>query len=119
MRLAMLCLIASVFTSRAVWDAIRRRSSFAFYIAAAVVMWLMTLGPTMNLLQKEILPTAPYALLLHIPGWPGLRVPARFAMLMVLCVAIAAALAYSRVTKTASPSRRALLTSTLTLALLG
>jgi F5/8 type C domain-containing protein len=119
MRLAMLCFIASVFTSRAVWDAIRRRSSFAFYIAGAVVMWLMTLGPTLNLLQKEILPTAPYALLLHIPGWPGLRVPARFAMLMVLCVAIAAALAYSRVTKTVSPSRRALLTSILTLALLG
>jgi hypothetical protein len=118
MRLALACVIASVFTSRSVWDAIRRRSSFAFYIVTAAVMWLMSLGPTMNLLQKQILPTAPYALLLHIPGWPGLRVPARFTMLMVLCLAIAAALAYSRVTKSASASRRVLLTSILTLGLL-
>jgi hypothetical protein len=123
MLLALACFACFALASPSIRDAIRHRSPFAFYVVAAGVMWLMSLGPTINLLNKPFLPIGPYAWLLNIPGFLELRVPARFAMLMVLCVAIAAALAYSRLTKGAFQNGRAtrfqaLLTGVVTIALL-
>jgi F5/8 type C domain-containing protein len=118
MLMALVCFLAVVATSPSVAAAVRSRSAFAFYVGAAVVMWLFSLGPTVNLLDKPLLPTAPYAWLLPIPGWDGFRVPARFAMLMVLCLATAAALAYSRLTTALPYRRRVVVASILTATLL-
>jgi hypothetical protein len=69
-----------------------RQPVFAFYAAAAGVMWLLAFGPAA---PDEGLRAVlrPYTLLSHLPGFEGLRVPARFAMLATLAAAIAAGLA--------------------------
>ena len=78
------------------------RSPFLFYAAAAVIMWAFAFGP-----GPQGSPGAwlrPYNVLTWLPGFNSLRVPARFAMLGTLCLAIAAGLGALRVL----PTRRAL-----------
>ncbi|HYN06493.1 MAG TPA: discoidin domain-containing protein [Vicinamibacterales bacterium] len=105
-------------TSRTMADAYRRRSPFVFYLLAAAVMWLLCLGPVPTLLGRPILETAPYAWLLNIPGWDALRVPARFTMLMILCLSTAAALAYRRIWTSTAPRARFVMTSLFACAIL-
>ena len=54
-----------------------RRSVAAFYLGTAIVCWMMTWGLS-----------GPYALLSLLPGMDGLRVPARFWMMAVLCLSV-------------------------------
>jgi len=70
------------------------RSAFLFYCAAAVIMWALALGPAppASGLSRIV---HPYSLLTFLPGFDGLRVPARFAMLATLCVSIAAGLGFA------------------------
>jgi hypothetical protein len=77
-------------TARALWT---RRSRSAFFLLAAIAMWLFALGPAPTLMGEPILYKAPYTWLMYIPGVQGIRVPARFWMLAVLCLASTAALA--------------------------
>jgi hypothetical protein len=79
-------------------DALRRRSPFAFYVGATGLMWLLSFGPSPTLLDTSVLYRAPYAWLLTLPGFDGLRVPARFTMLATLCLSVAAGLAVARLT---------------------
>ena len=72
-----------------------RRSRFVFYAAAALVMWWLALGPAPPEAPGQAL-IRPYTLLTLLPGFDGLRVPARIAMLGYLCLAVAAGLAYAR-----------------------
>ena len=52
---------------------------------------------------------APYSWLMALPGYDAVRVPARFAMLAALCLSVAAALAFVRLTSRARwPSRATL-----------
>ena len=76
----------------------RRRSALAFYALAAVAMWLLSLGPAPTLFNRPIIYKAPYAWLMLLPGVDGIRVPARFWMLAVLCLSIAGGLAIRQVT---------------------
>jgi hypothetical protein len=84
---------------RAAW---RRRSPLAFYAAAAVLMWLLCLGPTPTVLGQPLFDApsapyyAPYAWLMMVPGVDGVRVPARFWTLATLCLAVAGSLAAAR-----------------------
>ena len=71
----------------------RRRSALTFYALAAVAMWLFSLGPAPTLMDRPIIYKAPYAWLMLLPGVDGVRVPARFWMLAVLCLSVAAGLA--------------------------
>jgi hypothetical protein len=75
----------------------RRRSTPLFYGLAAGVMFVMALGPLPHAFGAPIFYQAPYAWLMALPGGNALRVPARFAMLMILCLSQAAALALVRV----------------------
>jgi hypothetical protein len=95
-------------TFRSVW---KRRSTFGFYVFAAAVMLVLSLGPRPALAGSPVLFRAPYAWLMELPGFSEVRVPARFGMLFVLCVAIAAALAFARLTAAMAPARRRLLVS--------
>jgi hypothetical protein len=70
----------------------RRRSALTFYALAAVAMWLFSLGPAPTLMDRPFIYKAPYAWLMLLPGVDGVRVPARFWMLAVLCLSVAAGL---------------------------
>lgn len=69
------------------------RAAIGFYAAAAVAMWAMCLGPQPTFMNEPFLPWGPYAWFMALPGADGVRVPARFWMLAVLCLAAAGALA--------------------------
>ena len=75
--------------------------ALVFYVSAAIVMWLLSLGPAPKVAGAVTHAPGPYAILALLPGFDGIRVPARFWMLAVICLATAAALVVSRI-----PSRR-------------
>jgi hypothetical protein len=68
-----------------------------FYAGAAMVMWLFSLGPLLKIAGRPTGVPGPYAVLAMLPGFDGMRVPARFWMLSVLCLAVCAALIISRI----------------------
>ncbi len=80
-------------TARALWV---RRSPLAFFLIAAFAMWLLALGPAPTLMNQPILYKSPYTWLMYLPGVEGVRVPARFWMIAVLCLAAAGSLAAAR-----------------------
>jgi hypothetical protein len=67
---------------RAAWN---RRSTAVFYGVAMVLMYILALGPEPRVLGRPFLYEPPYSWLMHLPGFAALRVPARFAMVAVLC----------------------------------
>ncbi|MGH8636863.1 MAG: discoidin domain-containing protein [Burkholderiales bacterium] len=63
-------------------------SAFLFYVFGALLMAALTLGPAAP--DDGILGwLKPYQWLSLLPGFDGVRVPVRFAMLMALCLAVA------------------------------
>jgi F5/8 type C domain-containing protein len=72
-------------------------SHFAFYALTAVLMWVLSLGPRPTLHARPLGIYGPYALLMNLPGFNGMRVPARLWMVAVLCLGIVAALVISRI----------------------
>jgi hypothetical protein len=95
---ALLLLAAAGALHPSVRTAWRRRSALTFYALAAVVMWLFSLGPAPTLMDRPFIYKAPYAWLMALPGVDGVRVPARFWVLAVLCLAVAAGLAMRQLT---------------------
>ena len=79
-----------------------RRSAFGFYLLAGAVMWMLTLGPVPRFMGEPFLYQSPYAWLMVLPGFDGLRVPARFWMLAVVCLSTAGGLAYARLVPSSS-----------------
>lgn len=77
-----------------------RASPLIFYAGAAVLMYGFALGPAGPDSGAWAL-AHPYTLLAWLPGFAGLRVPARFVMLGTLCLSVAAGLAIARL----APSR--------------
>jgi hypothetical protein len=77
----------------------RRRSVFLFYAAAAGVLMFLALGPTPRAFGERFMYKAPYAWLMELPGGHALRVPARFGMLVMLCLTMTATMAFVRLTK--------------------
>jgi len=82
--------------------AARRRSAstIAFYASTAVLMWLLGLGPRPALHGVSIGVPGPYAVLAWLPGFDGMRVPARLWMVAVLCLSACVALAMSAIAST-------------------
>jgi hypothetical protein len=56
-------------------------------------MWILSFGPTPALGSTAVWHWAPYRWLTLLPGFDGLRVPGRFAMLAALCLSVAGGLA--------------------------
>ncbi len=66
-----------------------RGSALGFFAAGAVLSALLTLGPVADVAGRSTGLPAPYAVLYHyVPGFDGLRVPARYAMLTMACLAV-------------------------------
>jgi len=77
-------------------QAIGRRSPLAFYLMAAFVMWVLALGPNPTFFGRRVIYQAPYGHLMNLPGFDGLRVPARFWMMALVCLSVIGALAVNR-----------------------
>jgi hypothetical protein len=76
----------------------RRRSPLMFYVLATFLMYLLCFGPRPRFLGEPFI-YGPYSLLMALPGYDAVRVPARFAMLAALCLSVVAALAFARLTQ--------------------
>ena len=102
-----LVLAAAVFGLRRLRSAsvVQRRSPLVFYSAATLVMWWLAFGPASDEQASYVWLLKPYTWLTLLPGFSGLRVPSRFAMRASLTLAIAAALAFTRLTA-GRPRRR-------------
>ncbi|MDQ3438992.1 MAG: hypothetical protein M3478_01425 [Planctomycetota bacterium] len=94
-----LVIIAALAFTR--WNALRQavsnRSPLLFYTLATMLMWWLALGPAPEAQPLQAI-TRPYTGLALLPGFNGLRAPARFAMLGALTLSIAGALAFRRLT---------------------
>jgi hypothetical protein len=66
-------------------------------------MFVLALGPHPHAFGAPIFYEAPYAGLMALPGGHSLRVPARFAMLVILCLSQTAALALTYVSSQRQP----------------
>ena len=91
-------------------DARRRSASIgSFYLFAAIATWALALGPALILMGEDSARPGPFALLQLLPGVSGLRVPARFWLMTLLCLAVVAGLVLADVLARARPHlRRAL-----------
>jgi hypothetical protein len=76
--------------------ALHRRSALAFYLLAAAAMWVFALGPDPTIFDRRFIYQAPYGQLMRLPGFDGLRVPARFWTMALACLSVVAALAVNR-----------------------
>jgi len=83
-------------TSPGLRRAYAARSVLAFYAVAGFVMWLLSLGPAPTLMGNPLMYRGPYALLMYLPGFNSLRVPARFWMATTLCLAVVGAIVFDR-----------------------
>jgi len=93
---ALWCALFAIASSAAAARAWAGRSAFGFYALAAAVMYAFSFGPEPTVRGVPFWYRAPYAWLLEVPGFSNVRVPARFAMLGMLCLAVAAAVAFAR-----------------------
>jgi hypothetical protein len=89
---AITCLVLAFLLSPFVRSAVRRSSTSGFYILATVVTWLLTLGPTITFMGTPSGYHGPFIWLLSLPGSTGLRVPARFWLMTVICLSVVAGL---------------------------
>ncbi len=96
MTLAFIAAMGWMSTVPAIVAAARRRSVLAFYALAAFAMWIFALGPDPEFFRHRFLYQAPYGWLMRLPGFDGLRVPARFWMMCLLCLSALAAIAVNR-----------------------
>ncbi len=62
-------------------------------------MWLFSLGPAPTLMGNPFMYRGPYTLLMYLPGFNSLRVPARFWMTVTLCLAVIGAMVFARLTE--------------------
>ena len=100
---------AAVLLSRTCIAAWRRRSRFAFYLLAAAALGLCAMGPHPEVGGTPVMAYSPYLGLLQIPGFEALRVPARFWMLVLVCLSALVALSYARLAPSDRRRRGALL----------
>jgi hypothetical protein len=91
--------------------AFRARCPLAFYLAAGGLFLLCSLGPEPTAWGERILYEPPYAWLMRLPFFGGsVRVPARFAILVVLALAVVGGLTFDRLARNKG-YRRALLSA--------
>jgi hypothetical protein len=109
--------IALVLTSPRIRRAFSRASVLGFYGLAAFVTWLFSLGPAPTLMGHPLMYRGPYALLMFLPGFNALRVPARFWMMTTLCLAVMGGMLFDRLASRLG-SRRTLAAGIISLCVL-
>src|SRR4029077_706794 len=74
--------------------AVASRSPLVFYLAATVILAVLSFGPELRAGQDVIWKPAPYGWLMALPGFNEVRVPTQIKMIDVLCLSVAAGLAF-------------------------
>jgi hypothetical protein len=97
---------------------VRQSRSISFYGIAAVLMWILTLGPRMTFMGIEGF-WGPYYLLMSLPGVNSLRVPARFWLMTTICLSVVAGLVVAELTRGRSRRMAAIAVAVLGLGVLG
>ena len=87
-------------------DAARRRSALLFYALAALAMWAFALGPDPTFINHRAIYQAPYGWLMRLSVFSGLRVPARFWMMALVCLSALSGLAVGRFRRSRTPYPR-------------
>jgi hypothetical protein len=93
---ALFALVLWIAASSRMREAYARRSAFAFYVIATMVLALCSLGPKPTLAGYQVLYEPPYAWLMRFPVFDAIRVPARFGLPVMLTLAVTGALAFER-----------------------
>lgn len=107
--------VAMTASVRAAWT---RRDAVIVWGVAAFVLWLLALGPEPEWSTPwRALVYGPYRLLMALPGFDSLRVPARMWLLAVLCLAMLVAFGVQRVIARV-PHRAGVLVAALAAAIL-
>jgi hypothetical protein len=89
MSIAWIALGGAVLTSRTVSGGWHERSITLGYALVALALWILSLGPEPAIAGTQIWYRSPYSLLYeHVPGFDGLRVPARLWTIVTLCLAV-------------------------------
>jgi hypothetical protein len=101
--LAVIAALCWVSTMPMIVAAVGRRAALPFYTLAAFAMWMFSLGPDPEFFGHRAFYQAPYGWLMRLPGFDGLRVPARFWMMALVCLSALAAMAINRLS---GPARR-------------
>lgn len=78
-------------------EALGRRSPLVFYVGGIALFALLACGPDLRVGDRSILSPTPYAWLMALPGFNELRVPTQIKMIYLLCLCVAAGLAYAAV----------------------
>lgn len=99
-------------------ESAERREARRLYTIVAALAAVLALGVAPMAWGRPLLPTAPYAWLLHVvPGLDGLRVPARLAVVLTLALAVLAGLGGSwLVARGPRPAARVALVALLSIA---
>ena len=97
--ISLLLALGLALTSPALRQSYRSRSILGFYGLAGFLMWLFTLGPAPTVMGKELLYRGPYSVLMLLPGFNALRVPARFWMMTTMCLAVVGAIVFDRLVR--------------------
>jgi hypothetical protein len=99
--------VAGAATSNLVRDAWRRRDPIVFYAAAAIVLWLLALGPQPEWSRARVraLAYGPYFLLMYLPGFSSVRVPARMWLPAMVCLSALAGYAAAALSARVGASR--------------
>jgi F5/8 type C domain-containing protein len=103
---AIWCGVLAIALTPALRAAVARRSVLLFYAAMTVVLAILCYGPAMRRGEVMLLEPMPYRWLMYLPGFNGVRVPTRFWMLGLLCLAIVAGIAFARYAPAAVRRRR-------------
>ena len=87
-----LAILAVLFSER-LNTLVRSGSMVALYGAGAMAALILALGPVARVVGHRFWYKPPYAWFIQLPGFDSTRVPARFASVEVLCLAVVAAFA--------------------------
>lgn len=98
--------LATLVGRRQLREAVATRSPAVFYGLSTLFLWWLCFGPAAEDASAWT-HIRPYTLLMWLPGFDGLRVPARFAMLATLTLSMAAAIAAARLAPGGSGRRLA------------
>ncbi|HWI19072.1 MAG TPA: hypothetical protein VNT81_15065 [Vicinamibacterales bacterium] len=88
--------IIAVFASRRFRVALRSASMPVLYLTALVAASALALGPVGRVFGHRFWYKPPYTLFLGLPGFDAARVPALFASIEIVCLAVLAAFAVTR-----------------------
>jgi hypothetical protein len=76
-------------------DVFAERRPLVFYAAGVVLFAALACGPVLRVGDTPILDPAPYGWLMALPGFDELRVPTQIKMIHLLCLSVAAGLAFA------------------------